>query len=645
MKKVSKILVSIMFVLFVSTALTACLRRNEEEIETKNITTVQQFLDIKYQKPSSGKIKYVLKNDLDFSGVTYINPLMTAKYGSDVEDNSFNNIIDGEGHSIKNLTVYGKYASLLGAVGATGEVLNLKFENINITGETHIGAVAGYCSENYPRFTNIEIVSGTIGSNSSSIVGGLVGYSPGESIVKNCINRAEIKGTSSLGGLFGYAFYPVFTDCVNYGKIEVVGNSSVDTIGNVGGVIGVVQYDNWASDDTAVLKGVKNYGEVYAPNQTDVGGIVGHINYRKSDIRVASLNLIVRDIENHGKVTGYSQVGGVIGDALDVIDKNRKIEELVLRRLKNTGNVTAINQCAGGIIGQIYTDAQVNNCENSGTITANLKVGGIVGVNGAITSCTNNGKVVLGNEDTTSAYLSYAGGIVGYIESEEGKVNKCVNNGKVTILEEESATKAKSYYYIGGIAGYAKNSQIQKSENTGDIVGQTDVGGIVGYIENSTAKIIDFYKNKNSGTVTSYGSTGSNYRQGVGGLVGGIRFNDKTENIYIVDCSNTGNINIYNNVKGVAGLVGTISYTTDEEVDVKTTEILTIEDCEVKTIITTYDSTGFEDYTFTVIGCLHLLEATNTSTSLIKFTNSRVRTSDNINAEADVYLISASTND
>ncbi|MDY0024103.1 MAG: hypothetical protein RBR66_04140, partial [Candidatus Izemoplasmatales bacterium] len=144
----------------------------------------------------------------------------------------------------------------------------------------------------------------------------------------------------------------------------------------------------------------------------------------------------------------------------------------------------------------------------------------------------------LGNEALSRTYL---GGVVGQAS---GVINKVSNNGDINFgshtFTEAQAINAK--YYIGGIAGSALSTDrlsIYDSVNNGNITGfstssdiylssgVTDInvyiGGITGYLENTTSAIHDLVYVSNKGNI-NVGSvkerTGVEAYQYVGGVFG-----------------------------------------------------------------------------------------------------------------------------
>ena len=113
----------------------------------------------------------------------------------------------------------------------------------------------------------------------------------------------------------------------------------------------------------------------------------------------------------------------------------------------------------------------------------------------------------------------FTGGITGYIMT-SGTISGCFNN----------ATVASSANNIGGIAGYCystNDTRIIACYNSGNVEGQTYVGGIVGNINNNNNAVIACY---NTGRITTNRPNGT-YMGGISGSSGTI-----------IACYNTGEV-------------------------------------------------------------------------------------------------------
>ena len=146
----------------------------------------------------------------------------------------------------------------------------------------------------------------------------------------------------------------------------------------------------------------------------------------------------------------------------------------------------------GGVAGR--NDGGVISCHNyDTTIYGEYFVGGIVGLSeagGAVRDCTSYGNVVATDDN------SYVGGIVGWATDSE--ISGCENNSYVT-----------GQYGVGGIAGHSYESWITNCRNGGSIYGEGDAtGGIVGCNEYGTIEncfnegVVDITQKQVEGNIT-----------------------------------------------------------------------------------------------------------------------------------------------
>jgi hypothetical protein len=198
--------------------------------------------------------------DLNLSGTTYTQAVIAPDTSTTTgfQGTIFKGIFDGNGHTISNLTIIAPnkhYIGLFGWVGSIGKIRNLGVENVNITGESYIGGLAGCNYANLISCHATGSVSGTfiyigglVGSNSgfidscyatgsvsgtgspSDYVGGLVGYNEFSSII-NCYATGSVSGTYSVGGLVGKNDSGTIASCYATGSVS--GNAFV------GGLVGV----------------------------------------------------------------------------------------------------------------------------------------------------------------------------------------------------------------------------------------------------------------------------------------------------------------------------------------------------------------------------------------------------------------------
>ena len=152
--------------------------------------------------------------------------------------------------------------------------------------------------------------------------------------------------------------------------------------------------------------------------------------------------------------------------------------------------------------GTIDTGVIIKNLTVAGTISSSTAeyVGGIVACANGVTieNCVNNATVQGSNPESNNAYSIAVGGIVGYAEG-SCKVINSVNNG--VVLNTNNANYSGTAGIVGLVARY--NVNIDNCINLGNITGQDNVAGLVGYFDSSTANRTQVFINKsiNIGTI------------------------------------------------------------------------------------------------------------------------------------------------
>ena len=149
-------------------------------------------------------------------------------------NNAYTGIFDGGGHTIKGLTVMGSnyYAGLFGYIDPEGTVKNVVLTEVNVTGDTNVGGVAGL---SYGTIENCS-VSGSVSGSNGSYAGGVVGHQIVGSIT-GCSSSAKVKGMNRVGGVVGATNSDAtLTACYATGDVTV----EYDGSGNAcaGGVVG-----------------------------------------------------------------------------------------------------------------------------------------------------------------------------------------------------------------------------------------------------------------------------------------------------------------------------------------------------------------------------------------------------------------------
>ena len=171
----------------------------------------------------------------------------------------------------------------------------------------------------------------------------------------------------------------------------------------------------------------------------------------------------VSDVSMSIEVTGTLRAGGVIGSNYGGTITNATVEGAVFSE-QDVGTSRV-----GGIVGDHERGASIDSSSfTNGTVDGdNEKIGGIAGrlssLHGDSSSITNSSaNGTIGNEDADSV-----GGLVGA--------------GVGDLFDSYSTASVRGNDTVGGVIGYAGNSDIERTYAVGEVDGEEDdVGGLVG---------------------------------------------------------------------------------------------------------------------------------------------------------------------
>jgi len=471
-KKVLAIAVIILLVISIGTYIFLFPRERGTEEHPYMIKDVQDLQDMN-EDPEA---HYALANDIDASETEEWNDKKGFEpIGPDGYDNPFTGSLDGRGHKITGLYVNRTegYSGLFGFV--RGEVKDLIVEDAFVVGESGVGGVAGTLRG---EVVNCRVtgevkgnwsVGGLVGQGdygrvydsetSAEVkgekrVGGLMGFS-WDSRVMNSHSTGDVRGDTVVGGLVGFNWDGEIED--SYSKGDVVGNRSV------GGLVGENEH-RWKIDNSYY-----NYEEVLINGEHNktIAGISDEkfTKWIKSDLW--------RDVEFEGGegteedpylIADVYQLQSIRGDVdahyalTEDIDASRVEDWNVGSGFKPIDSFTGtfdgrgytindlyINRTLGnniGLFGRLAKDGEIRNV---GLKDANIRgsryVGSVVGSN---KGGTVHESWAEGNIESTSGFLSTAGGLIG---DNEGVIsNSYFSDGEV---------KAE---WVGGLVGGNKYS-------------------------------------------------------------------------------------------------------------------------------------------------------------------------------------------
>lgn len=236
------------------------------QYETVHISTVDELLNLASAINSGDRQaqqkRYLLEADLDLEGVPFTpiganRPIMP----NDIRDDSpqgFNAVFDGQGHTIRNLSITltspdTPDAPLIGGffsvIGPGGEVKNLTLENASVStpvtvppaaAEVATGLLAGRCMG---QVSDCHVSGKVIGNYQTGGFAGIIGnYQNGEEAsfarVSNCTAKVNVAGDSELGGFAGSLHGAILSGCKAEGEVIAVSGQIYGAPRAIGGFCG-----------------------------------------------------------------------------------------------------------------------------------------------------------------------------------------------------------------------------------------------------------------------------------------------------------------------------------------------------------------------------------------------------------------------
>jgi len=291
------------------------------ESDPFRIRTFDDLLSIDDGSIESSLTKhYVLEEDIDATGEGQIVPLAFATtFEEDPKD--FTGTFDGQGNSIIGLTVDGMSnyddAGLFGSIGNGGVVKNVNLVDIEVTGDSAAGGIAGVFD------------GGTDGK------------------IKNVSVTGTVQGDSGVGGIIGEMSSGTLTDSSS--------SAEVTATSDIGGAIGSL-----LGGDVTRTYAEGNVGPAVEAEPNNVGGFVGRMSAGSITLSFAT-----------GNVDGKSSVGGFVG----IIEDDSITKAYARGDITSTGGVEP--GPFGGFAGRI-SNASVEEVYSTGAVPEGFS-GGLIG--------------------------------------------------------------------------------------------------------------------------------------------------------------------------------------------------------------------------------------------------------------------------
>ncbi len=321
------------------------------------------------------------------------------------------------------------------------------------------------------------------------------------SVVRNCVvNNSTVSGFENGYGIGGVVGILDSNATLWVDSCEVTGSTSISGDYAVGGVLGAGHVYSFSQ-----LTYCKNAGSQISGNYAGIGGIVGSVDTVLVHGCVNSS--MVKGSIIGGKDKGEIGTGGIIGGS----------GMTIISACENTGQITG-QTGVGGVIGstriatepsKIYNSVMIQTCINRGNVSGGESVGGICGESQLVgVSLLNEGEIagknsvggVLGFLPVGSLFCSYNNGIVKGLERwEMSSCGGVVGRSYIGLLalNQNFAKVEANNDFVGGVLGVGGGTlMLHYCSNFGEVgnaYAEGYTGGIAGALGNTTdLKIKDY---------------------------------------------------------------------------------------------------------------------------------------------------------
>lgn len=305
------------------------------------ISTADQLAGLRYLVNNGTDFKGItinLENDIDLNSVEWIpigtytdavkNDESSVFSSNETAYNGFKGTFDGNNHTIKNLyakgsTMYnyaigGGFKGLFGILESGSTIKNLTIENVNIQANGMVGAIAGYIPSAFDStepvtIENIDVI-GNITIKSLFNVGGIIGRSESGSSIN--IKKCNVSGATG----------------------SYIRSYSSTSVAFVGGIIGA----EYSSTDS-IIENVSVGNLTVRGYKRAAGGIAGHIlNTTVANPTIQNVKVMLDyfdedEPENKKSIGVITGTIGAEGQTAEDIEQAGKM--LTIEGTKNVSNV------------------------------------------------------------------------------------------------------------------------------------------------------------------------------------------------------------------------------------------------------------------------------------------------------------------
>lgn len=261
-----------------------------QAVTVETIATPAEFSE-KLASNNSHTI-YLLTADLDFSGVDF------------VKIKNLNGLINGDGHTIKNVTISGSSSVGMFEYISGGTLMNTRFEEISITATGQRAGIFARSNGGYISNVLMENVNLNVAGRAGALIGH---HNSGDLYIDNValVNDDEhlIRSSSNdIGGIVGFvqgdsgkSFGSVtMTDCFIQSVVDGTG------LNYIGGMVG--RMEDRSVDDSFTLE--RCYSMATVKGQNYVGGVLAAQNNSAGGEYVVTINncVFLGEIEYAGNI-------------------------------------------------------------------------------------------------------------------------------------------------------------------------------------------------------------------------------------------------------------------------------------------------------------------------------------------------------
>lgn len=419
----------------------------------------------------------------------------------------------------------------------------------NLAGENVTDYIVEYSTDNQSTWTAIDT-----GSSQTSYTYG--GNGPGDYFFRvsavNSIGQggpSTVQEVNSLAGSYSISDCAALQDIANdpgdqYGTYTLTADIDCSDIPN----FVPISFDNFMGTFDGDGHTISNL-TIDSTDGSEFGGLFE-----------GASGATFKDLTFHnGSIQGVYQLGALVGWAENTTILNVH-SDLPVSSTQSWG------YSIGGLVGELDSygaPSSITNSSTEGTVSGGWGIGGILGYSFVCDHCTNDpSSIAITNSFATGSVIGTGGdigGLVGDVEDDDGSYDQIL-----TIDQSYATGDVHGNENVGGLVGYGYNFTVTNSYAEGDVSGQNQIGGLIGYAENAVfvdttyatgdivasnvdpLNVLDAYAaggligymyesdfdSGNPHVQHSYATgsvTGQNY---TGGLIGELDYSSRIENVY-----------------------------------------------------------------------------------------------------------------